>query len=381
MIELFTNYELLKITWWMLIGVLLIGFSITGGYDLGSAGLLTLIGQNNTERRVIINAVAPHWDGNQVWFITAGGAIFAAWPIVYATAFSGFYWAMMLVLLALMLRPLAFEYRAKVDDAQKKWCDIALVISGLVPALIFGVAFGNLFQGYGFDMDNYLRTSFQANFFSLLNPFGILCGIVSLSMILMQGASWLNLRTAGSVQIRAAGVARIMGIVVLVTFALGGLCLTQMPGYVITSVIDMAGSANPMNKTVAFGEAGAWLSNFGIYSWMILAPVLGFTGAGSVVYLNGRIPALGFLCSSLSNAGIIMTAGFSLFPFILPSSTNPNVSLTVWDATSSELTLGIMTFVAMVFVPLILGYTTWCFYKMWGKVDSQHIETNTHSLY
>ncbi len=380
MIELFSNYELLKIVWWVLIGVLLIGFAVTDGYDLGAAGLLHYLAKDDTERRVIINAVAPHWDGNQVWLITAGGAIFAAWPTVYATAFSGFYFAMLAVLLALIFRPIAFEYRAKVEEQHKKWCDIGLTISGLVPALIFGVAFGNLFQGYGFDMDQYLRTSFQEGFFDLLNPFAILCGVVSLSMILMQGANWLNMRTSGPVQERSLAVIRMTAITVIVAFAAAGMWISSMPGYVVTS-IDPAGLANPLNKTVAFGEVGAWLNNYSLYPAMMLAPIMGFAGAAGALLLASRNATLAFICSSLSNAGIILTAGFSLFPFILPSSTNPNVSLTMWDATSSKLTLGVMTFVAMVFVPVVLSYTAWCFYKMWGRVDKQHIETNSHSLY
>ena len=381
MIEVFTNYEVLKLIWWVLIGVLLIGFAITDGYDLGAAGLLPFLGKNDTERRIIVNAVAPHWDGNQVWLVTAGGAIFAAWPTVYATAFSGFYWAMMLVLFALILRPVGFEYRAKVEEHNKKWCDLGLTISGLVPALIFGVAFGNLFQGYGFTLDNIMRSRFDSGFFDLLNPFALLCGIVSLSMILMQGASWLNLRTSAYVQHRAAVVARTLSVVVLLTFIIGGLWVAKLPGYVITSPIDMGEAANPLNKTVAFGEIGAWMNNYQLYPAMMLAPLLGIVGAMGVFVLVSKFPSLSFVCSSLSVGGIIATAGLSLFPFILPSSSNPDVSLTVWDSTSSELTLGIMTFVAMIFVPLVLGYTTWCFWKMWGRVDQTLIENNSNSLY
>ncbi len=381
MIDFISQYEVLKVTWWLLIGILLIGFAITDGYDLGSASLLTVLGKNDTERRIIINAVAPHWDGNQVWLITGAGAIFAAWPTVYATAFSGFYWAMMAVLFALMLRPLAFEYRAKVEDHQKKWCDLGLTVSGLVPSLIFGVAFGNLFQGYGFEIDDILRSQFSSGFLDLLNPFAILCGLVSLSMILMQGANWLNLRTSGVVQTRAAGMARLLSIAVIVTFAIGGFWVAQLPGYEITSAIDLAGPSNPLNKEVTFGTVGAWLNNYSLYPAMMLAPVLGFTGALGVLLLANRMPGLGFVSSSLSLAGIVATAGLSLFPFIMPSSSQPDASLTVWDATSSQMTLSIMTIVAAVFVPIILAYTTWCFYKMWGRVDSAHIKNNSASLY
>ncbi|WP_281646565.1 cytochrome d ubiquinol oxidase subunit II [Parendozoicomonas sp. Alg238-R29] len=375
------DYEMLKLIWWLLIGILLIGFAIMDGYDLGAAGLLTILGKNDAERRIVVNAVAPHWDGNQVWLITGAGAIFAAWPTVYATAFNGFYWALLVVLFSLMMRPIAFEYRAKVEEHQKKWCDLGLVISGVVPALIFGVAFGNLFQGYGFSLDSILRVSYTSGFSDLLNPFALLCGVVSLSMLLMQGASWLNLRTSGVVQKRASGIARILAIVVLVTFAIGGIWVAQLPGYEITSAIDLNGPSNPLNKTVAFGEVGAWMNNYSQYPLTILAPVLGFVGSIGVVLLVRNFPTLTFIASSMSVGGIIATAGLSLFPFILPSSSHPDVSLTVWDATSSELTLGIMTFIAGVMVPVILGYTTWCFYKMWGRVDSAHIENNSHSLY
>ena len=374
------SYEVLKLIWWGLIGVLLVGFAIFDGYDLGSAGLLTYIGKTDTERRVIINAVAPHWDGNQVWLITAGGAIFAAWPMVYATAFSGFYWAMLLVLFALIFRPVSFEYRAKVEPQHQKLMDIALVISGVVPALLFGVAFGNLFLGYGFTLDQFLRSTFQESFFDLLHPFALLCGVVSLSMVLMQGANWLNLRTNGIVRERAVEISRYLSIAVLVSFALAGLWITFMPGYVVTE-IDPAGIANPLDKTVVYGERGAWLNNYFIYPLMMLAPLFGFAGAAGSLLLAQKMPTIGFICSSLANAGIILTAGFSLFPFIMPSSSDPGMSMTMWDATSSPLTLGIMTFVAALFVPIVLSYTMWCFYKMWGRVDEKHIETNTHSLY
>ncbi|MCK5893863.1 MAG: cytochrome d ubiquinol oxidase subunit II [Endozoicomonadaceae bacterium] len=375
------DYEVLRFLWWVLIGVLLIGFAITDGYDLGSAGLLPFLGKNDNERRVIINAVAPHWDGNQVWFVTAGGAIFAAWPIVYATAFSGFYWAMMLVLFALMIRPLAFEYRAKVEPHQRKWCDLSLFISGTVPSLVFGVAFGNLFQGYDFTLDSYLRSTLNGYFWSLLNPFALLCGVVSLSMILMQGACWLGLRTESDVEKRAIIAARRLAIVVIITFAVAGFWVAHIPGFEIISIMDGNAASNPLHKTVVVVESGRWLANYSKYPITLLAPVLGFIGAIGVILLAGRKPSLTFISSSISLLGIITTAGASLFPFILPSSSNPSVSLTVWDATSSHMTLGIMTFVSAIFIPTILAYTTWCFYKMWGRISVKDIEDNSHSLY
>ncbi|WP_422133609.1 cytochrome d ubiquinol oxidase subunit II [Endozoicomonas sp. ALD040] len=376
------DYEVLKFIWWVLIGVLFIGFAIMDGYDLGTANLLPFMSKTDEERRIMINAVAPHWDGNQVWLITSGGALFAAWPIVYATAFSGFYWAMLLVLFALIVRPLAFDYRSKVKPEQTKYCDWGLFISGIVPSLVFGVAFGNLFLGFGFNLDDTMRSSFTQGFFSLLNPFALLCGVVSVSMLTMQGSVWQSMRSGSPIKERATIVARISALATIVTFALAGVWVANLPGFEVVSGLVMNGEANPLIKTVHIADAGIWLANYTKYPVMLIAPVMGFAGAIGVFLLaNSRLHGLAFTCSSITQAGIIMTAGFSLFPFILPSSTHPNVSLTLWDATSSYLTLGIMTVVAMIFVPIILGYTIWCFYKLWGRMTAEHLNENTHSLY
>ena len=376
------DYEILRLIWWVLIGVLMIGFAIMDGYDLGTANLLPFMAKDNTERRIMINAVAPHWDGNQVWLITAGGALLAAWPSIYATAFSGFYWALMLVLFALMIRPLAFDYRSKIDDP--RWrvaCDWGLFISGIVPSLVFGVAFGNFFTGFEFELDQLMRSSFSGSFFDLLNPFALLCGIVSVSMLTMQGAVWQKLRAGDPIRQRAATVARFSAIATLITFALAGVWVLNLDGYVITSVIDTNGPSNPLGKTVEL-VTGAWMNNFSQYPVMIIAPVLAFLGPLGVIALAGtKKDGLGFLFSSLTQAGVIMTAGFSLFPFVLTSSINPSMSFTLWDGTSSYMTLAIMTVVAGIFVPTVLGYTTWCFYKMWGRVTAEQIEQEDHQLY
>ncbi|MGI9274237.1 MAG: cytochrome d ubiquinol oxidase subunit II [Endozoicomonas sp.] len=377
------DYEVLKFIWWVLIGVLLIGFAIMDGYDMGTANLLPFMSKTDTERRIMINAVAPHWDGNQVWLITAGGALFAAWPIVYATAFSGFYWAMMLVLFTLLIRPMAFDYRSKLEDPRWRnaW-DWGLFASGAVPTLVFGVAFGNLFQGFGFELDSTMRSSFTDGFFDLLNPFGILCGLVSVSMLTMHGAVWQKLRAGAPIQQRASVVARYTAITTLVLFAIGGIWVANIPGYEITSVLDPNAPAYPLNKTVEIVEAGRWLENFSQYPIMMIAPVMAFLGAiGVLILAKSQLAGLTFACSAATQAGIILTAGFSLFPFLLPSSVQPDASLTLWDSTSSYLTLSIMTFVAAVFVPLVLGYTIWCFYHLWGRMTAEHIEENSHSLY
>lgn len=376
------EYEILRFIWWVLIGVLFIGFAIMDGYDLGTANLLPFMSKNDAERRIMINAVAPHWDGNQVWLITAGGALFAAWPMVYATAFSGFYWAMVLVLFALLIRPMAFDYRSKLESAhwRNAW-DWGLFASGIVPCLVFGVGFGNILVGFEFGLDQFMRSSFTGSFFDLLNPFSLLCGMVSAAMLTMQGAVWQRLRAGSPIRERAAMVSRYAAIVTIAAFALAGVWTAFLDGYVITSVVDTNAASNPMTKTVVL-EQGAWLSNYAKYPIMRIAPLLGFLGsAGVLVLANTQREVLAFACSSLAQAGIIMTAGFSLFPFVLTSSTNPDFSLTIWDSTSSFLTLGIMTGVATVFVPIILGYTLWCLYKMWGRMTVEQIEQDNHSLY
>ena len=197
------DYAILKVIWWLFIGVLLVGFAIMDGQDMGVGTLLPFLGKNDSERRIMINSVAPHWDGNQVWLITGGGAMFAAWPMMYATAFSGFYWAMLIVLMALIFRPVAFDYRSKVSAAswRSSW-DWLLFVGSVVPPIIFGVAFGNLLQGVPFHIDDTMRPIYTGSFFGLLNPFGLLCGVVSLAMIVFHGANYLVLRTEGDLQAR-----------------------------------------------------------------------------------------------------------------------------------------------------------------------------------
>ena len=377
------EYEVLRFVWWALIGVLLIGFAITDGFDMGVGMLVRLMGRSDVERRVMINSIAPHWDGNQVWLITAGGALFAAWPMVYAAAFSGFYVAMILVLASLFFRPVGFDYRSKIEDARwRNMWDWGIFIGSFVPPLVIGVAFGNLMQGVPFHIDAYLRLYYTGNFFQLLNPFGLLAGVVSVSMILAQGGTYLMMRTNGELHLRAKGVAQLASLVLFITFALAGVWVVYgIDGYTVTSVINTAAESNPLRKEVVH-QAGAWLVNFNHYPALWAIPLLGVVFPLFTV-LMARVEkgALAFLFSSLSIACVILTAGITMFPFVMPSITMPNASLTMWDATSSLLTLKVMTCVAIVFVPIILCYTTWCYYKMFGRITKEHVEQNSHSLY
>ncbi|TNF13353.1 MAG: cytochrome d ubiquinol oxidase subunit II, partial [Vibrionaceae bacterium] len=287
------DYEILRLIWWVLIGVLLVGFAITDGFDMGVGALVPVIGKNDTERRVMINSIAPHWDGNQVWLITAGGALFAAWPMVYATSFSGFYLAMIVTLAALWLRPIGLDYRSKIEDP--KWrntWDICISISGFVPPIIFGVAFGNLLQGVPFQLNEFAMPTYHGSFFGLLNPFGLLCGLVSLFMILMQGATWLQMKTTGPVHVRARNIAQLTGLLTVILFVVAGFWVQNIDGYVITSAIDTMGPSNPLNKEVA-REAGAWMHNFEQYPLLWAAPALGVV-----------MPLLAVLASRIEKGGI-----------------------------------------------------------------------------
>ena len=377
------DYEFLRFIWWLLVGVLLIGFAVTDGFDMGVGALLKVIGRDDTERRILINAVAPHWDGNQVWLITAGGALFAAWPPVYATAFSGFYLAMMLTLAALFLRPIGFDYRSKLDNAKwrSNW-DWALTAGSAIPPIIFGVAFGNLLQGVPFHFDDLLRIYYTGSFWALLNPFALLVGVLSLLMFINQGACYLQMKTEAPLRQRAEAVSLISATLAALLFVIAGVWLASTGmGYKVTSLIDSNAINSAVTKTVEV-SSGAWFSNYESYPLLWVFPLLGVAAfLLSALCINMAKGWQAFVASSLALTGVIMTAGVSMFPFIMPSSSMPNHSLTMWDATSSELTLKIMFVVACIFVPIILGYTAWCYWKMWGRLNRNSISDNNHSMY
>ncbi|SDK10030.1 cytochrome d ubiquinol oxidase subunit II [Billgrantia gudaonensis] len=377
------DYETLRFIWWVLIGVLLVGFSVTDGFDMGVGGLLKVVGRNDEERRVMINSVAPHWDGNQVWLITAGGALFAAWPPVYAAAFNGFYLAMMLTLFALFLRPLAFDYRSKLDSLtwRSRW-DWMLTIGSALPALIFGVAFGNLLQGVPFQFDDILRLDYQGGLLGLLNPFGLLAGVLSLLMFLTHGAAWLQLKTEGELRQRSAVLGSRTALACAVLFLLGGIwLLLGVDGYQVTSVIDTQGH-NATTAKLVEASSGGWLYNYARFPALWLLPLLGLTSfvLCSLTMKAGR-HVVAFITSSLATTLVIVTTGVTMFPFVMPSSINPNHSLTMWDATASELTLMIMFVVVLIFVPLVLAYTAWSYWVMRGRLDEQYIRDNDKALY
>ena len=376
------DYEILRFIWWVLIGVLLIGFAVTDGFDMGVLTLLPFAGKKDIEKRIMINSIAPHWDGNQVWLLTAGGAMFAAWPTVYAASFSGSYIAMILVLAALFFRPVGLEYRAKIDNPtwRKAW-DWGLFAGGAVPSLVFGVAFGNLLQGVPFEFNDFMSVKYTGSFWGLLNPFALLCGVLSLSMLTTQGSAWLQMKTTSELRDRARTITQVGAIVTLATFVLAGIWLVFKDGYIVTSMIDRNGPSSPLGKQVAL-EAGAWFNNYKEMPILWVFPLLAVGSALlNVAASKANRNGFAFLFSSLTMAGIIFTAGIAMFPFVMPSISHPEMSLLMWDSTSSKLTLTLMLFLAVIFVVLILAYTVWSYSKMFGRLDSEFIEENKNTLY
>ncbi|MGA9236996.1 MAG: cytochrome d ubiquinol oxidase subunit II [Desulfobacterales bacterium] len=377
------DYLTLKIIWWVFVCVLLVGFALLDGFDLGVGTLLPFLARTDEQRRVLLNAIGPTWEGNQVWFITAGGAMFAAWPFVYATAFSGFYWAMLLVLFALFFRPVGFEYRSKVADPRWRnaW-DWGLFVGGAVPALVFGVAFGNLLKGVPFELDGFMRSTYTGSFWGLLNPFGLLAGVVSLSMLVMHGALYLQLRTEGELNARAAKAARWFGALFMAAFALAGVWqAVGIEGFRIVAMPDPGGVISPLSKTVEVVE-GAWMQNYTARPWTMSAPIAAFAGGLlALLFSAAKRTGLAFVCSGMAVAGVIMTAALAMFPFIMPSSTRPNVSLTAYDAVSSHLTLNLMFIAVVVFLPIVLLYTSWVYSVLRGKLSEDKIRKETHTAY
>ncbi len=377
------DYETFKIIWWLFLGVLFVGFVLTAGFDLGVGTLLTFLGKKDEERRVIINSIGPTWEGNQIWLVLGAGAIFAAWPLIYAASFSGFYMAMMVALFALVLKPAGFKFRSKVADPRWRnvW-DWVLFVGGVVPAIIFGVAFGNLLQGVPFHYDDTLRSFYTGSFFGLLNPFGLLAGLVSLTMLVMHGAAFLLIKTEGEIYLRAKRALRVFAILFIVLFALGGVWVAfGVEGYRIVSMPDPNTSFTPLQKTVETAS-GAWMINYKLHPWMVLAPIGGFVGALAAMSFAARDQAgRTFIASAVSVSSVVLTAGFAMFPFMMPSSSEPNHSLTVWDGGSSHLTLSWLFWATVFFLPIVIAYTSWVFHVVRGKVTAKDVRRDEHTAY
>lgn len=286
---------------------------------------------------------------------------------------------MLLVLLALILRPVSFVFRNKLLNARWRniW-DWTLFISGVVPSLVFGVAFGNVMLGVPFHFDNTLRMTYEGSFFALFNLFAVMCGLVSIAMLVMHGASYASLKTESPLSDRTAVTARVAALIYIVLFSVAGIWLVNhVDGYRITSMIDPGAPSNPLNKEVVIAK-GAWLDNYHHHVWMMLAPVFAYLGALITLSCVKRYPGVAFIGSATAAAMTICTAAFSIFPFLLPSSSNPGSSLTVWDASSSQGTLLNMMIAALIFVPLVLLYTAWVFRVLRGKVSLKDLHNGVY---
>ncbi|WP_205836405.1 cytochrome d ubiquinol oxidase subunit II [Iodobacter violaceini] len=374
------DYEVLKLIWWGLMVFLLIGFTLTGGFDLGVAILLPFVGKTDEERRLVINSVGPTWEGNQVWLVTVGAALFAAWPLLYAAAFSVMYVALMFVLFALFLRPVGFDYRSKLENPRwRSGWDWALFVGSVVPTLVFGVAIGNLFIGLPFQFDDSLRVSYSGHFYDLLNPFSLYCGLAAIAMLILHGASFLTVKTRDQVQERARKATIIAGCALALLFALGGVWLKELDAWQIVRMGPAGDALNPLDKTVAIVK-GAWLSNFSLYPSAWLVPAAGVVAALLAAFASWRhSPLIAFILSGMASVAVLCTTAIALFPFILPSTLDAASSLTVWDAVSSQKTLGVMLGVVVIFVPIIMMYTAWVYRVMRGPVSVKRLQEDTHS--
>jgi cytochrome d ubiquinol oxidase subunit II len=369
------DYETLKVIWWVFVGVLIIGFALTDGFDFGVGMMLPFLGKTDDERRVLIHVIGPAREDSQTWLITAGGATFAAWPLVYATAFSSFYIALMLLLFSLFLRPVGFDFRNRVGDPRRRnaW-DWGLFIGDIVPLLICGIAFGNLLLGAPFHYDKTMQAEYRSSALSLLNPFALLTGLLNVGMLLAHGATFLQVKTDGTIRQRARSVSMVAALVSLVLFILGGIGIAlAMGGAQITSM--------PLDKTVLVAIS-AWKHNHLQWPLARLIPLLAIMALIMTILASAwRKARLAFVSSGLAVTCIILTAATSLFPFIMPAPSVPRSSLTIWDSVSSEKTLGLMFWMAVIFLPLILLYIAWIYRVVRGKVTLQQRVGNKHAAH
>jgi cytochrome d ubiquinol oxidase subunit II len=373
-------YLILKVIWWLLLGVLLMGLAVMVGMDMGVGTILRYVGRTDTERRVALNIIGPHWDGNQVWFILGGGAIFAAWPLIYATAFSGLYVVMLLLLWSMIVRPLGFEYRSKLPSARWRnaW-DWSLFVSGFLPMLVFGAAIGNMLQGVPFHFSWNLTSTYTGSFIALFNPFAILCGLLSVAMSVYMGAAMLMNRGEGAVYERARRLAVWGGLAAVVLFTAGGVWVSLMQGYQLVNAPGPGLAQTPLQQSVE-RVAGGWLANFRHQTALWAVPAIAYAGVllGLWAVRRGR-SHLGWWLGALGWVGIIGTVGAAMFPFMMPSSSEPSQSLTVWNSSSSRHTLAWMLGFTAVLMPLVLWYTGWAFWVMRGKVGTQRVESDEHA--
>ncbi|MGY3878727.1 cytochrome d ubiquinol oxidase subunit II [Aeromonas enteropelogenes] len=378
------DYATLKLIWWALLLFMMVGFIVMDGFDLGVAMQLPVVSEDDEDRRMVINSVGPVWEGNQVWLIAGAGALFAAWPLVYAAAFSVLYIPMVVLLLGLFLRPVGFDYRSKLTDpVWRRWWDRALVAGGLVPTLILGAAIGLVMQGLPFRFDSALRLHYGAFIFHWGWLLSVLATVISL--MLLHGASFLQAKVTGTPALRARGLAILLAPLVTLCYLRAGWYLVDLQGYQLTGLagqpFDPDTAMSPLMKGVSVHAAG-WLRNYYEQPLFWLVPVIGAVAplvSGLAAWQEkGR---LALLASGLACAAMLCSVAIALFPFVLPSSLDPASSLTLWDGTSSYRTLAIMLGIVLVMMPVNLGYTGWVYRVVRGKLDRALIKRDSHQLY
>ncbi|MGA7826553.1 MAG: cytochrome d ubiquinol oxidase subunit II [Geobacteraceae bacterium] len=338
-----------QIIWFVLWGVLWAVYFMLDGFVLGAGMLQPFLGKNDTERRVIINTFGPVWDGNEVWLITAGGATFAAFPTTYALMFSYLYTALLLLLFSLIVRGVSFEFRGKMESGALKgaW-DWTIMVVSFLPALLFGVAFGNIFQGLPMDASGY-----HGGFFSLLNPFGLLTGVLFVLLFLVHGALYLNVKTEGELSARALVTANRFWPALLIVAA-----LFLVAAYPATKLYD----------------------NYLSLPFLLAVPLLAVASllAIRISTAKGK-PLMAFTASCFTILLVVATGIIGLFPNLIPSSLDVASSLTIYNSSSSQYTLTIMTVVALVFVPIVIAYKIWVYRVFRAKVGLQDVLDDEHS--
>ena len=323
--------------WFLLIAVLWTGYFVLEGFDFGVGMLLRVLSRDNTDRRVLINTIGPVWDGNEVWLLVAGGATFAAFPLWYASLFSGFYLALLVILVALIVRGVAFEFRGKIDsDRWRRGWDVAIIAGSVVPALLWGVAFGNIVRGVPLDAEHH----FTGDFFTLLNPYALLGGLTTLAVFAFHGAVFVALKTEGEVRARAKAL----------TVPLGGAAV-------------VAGAAFLLRTQIAYGAGWTWVS------------VVVAAGALVTAVLMARAGREGwaFAGTALAIVATTVTLFGALYPDVMPASNDAANSLTTTNASSTPYTLEIMTWVAVFFTPVVLAYQAWTYWVFRKRVSRAHI--------
>ena len=330
--------------WFALIAVLWIGYFFLEGFDFGVGVLLPVIGKSEAERRVMINTIGPVWDGNEVWLLVAGGATFAAFPEWYATLFSGFYLPLLLILVALIIRGVAFEYRGKQDSPQwrARW-DLAIFIGSLVPAILWGVAFANIVRGVPIDE----TFTYTGGFFNLLNPYALLGGVVTLGLFTTHGATFLALKTTGSVRDKAHDLVGQVGVITAVAAVL----------FLGWTLLDQ-------------GETGTWIT-----SVLAAASLL-----AALAFDRMKREGWAFVLTGVTIALAVITLFMTLYPNVMPSSTDPAFSLTIENASSSPYTLKVMTWVALVMTPIVLVYQAWTFWVFRRRIGAEDLPPDAVSV-